>query len=63
MRNSDRLDYFYDTIKKLHKENFPDWRFLQLMHNFFSWIYETYKVDGFYAEEDKTLEWLREFCK
>ena len=30
MRNPERLDLFYDELKRIHKEAFPDWRFGQL---------------------------------
>jgi hypothetical protein len=36
MRDTGRLDSFYDEVKHIHAENFPDWRFGQLMLNFFS---------------------------
>lgn len=61
MRDPDRLDAFYDEIKKIHKEKFPDWRFIQLMQNFMGWYYTKTGLDGFYFEEDKTLILLREF--
>lgn len=38
MRNPDRLDSFYDELKKIHKEHFPDWRFGQWCSNFFGWL-------------------------
>ncbi len=63
MRNPDRLDVFYDEMKRLHKESMPDWRFGQLICNFFGWIYEKYKMDPFFPEEDKMIEYFREFCE
>ena len=62
MRNPDRLDNFYDEMKALHKKHFSDWRFGQFMSNFFGWVYETYKMDIFFPEEDKMLDWFYEFC-
>ena len=62
MRNPDRLDNFYDEMKELHKKHYCDYRFGQLMSNFFSWLYNTYKVDLFFPEEDKMLNWFYEFC-
>jgi len=62
MRNPDRLDNFYDEMKALHKKHFSDWRFGQLMSNFFGWVCETYKMDIFFPEEDKMLDWFYEFC-
>ena len=29
MRDPNRLDRFYDEVKKIHKISFPDWRFGQ----------------------------------
>jgi len=63
MRDPNRLDNFYGEMTKLHKKHFPDWRWGQMVHNFLGWLMETYKVDGFYAEEDKMLQWFKEFCE
>lgn len=52
MRNPNRLDAFYDELKRLHKENVPDWRFGQFLVNFLTW----YNRDPFYLEEDKMIE-------
>ena len=57
MRDVKRLDSFYDKMKEIHKEKFPDWRFGQLMINFLRW----YGRDPFYLEEDKFLERFEEF--
>lgn len=51
MRDPNRLDYFYDELKKLHKTYLADWRFGQLMYNFIA----NYG-DPFYLEEDVFLE-------
>ena len=59
MRNPERLDGFYDEMRKIHKEKFPDWRFGQLMMNFFNWVVMTKKCDPFFPEEDKMLKFLR----
>ena len=56
MRDPDRLDAFYDELKRIHKENFPDWRFGQFMMNFFAG-----NGDPFYWEENRFLERLNEF--
>ena len=61
MRNPDRLDEFYKTLCALHKKYTPDYRFGQLMSNFFGWLYQEKKVDLFFPEEDKMLEYLKEF--
>lgn len=62
MRDANRLDKFYDEMKAIHKECFPDWRFIQTMINFINWIVDTYKIDGFYFEENKTLDLFKEFA-
>lgn len=51
MRNTDRIEPFLDEIGKVWKAKFPDWRFGQLMYNFFSAL-----GDPFYYEEDEFLE-------
>jgi len=56
MRNPDRLDIFYEQMKKIHKERFPDWRFAQLMNNFFGWA-----GDCFYLEETALIKKLDEY--
>ena len=59
MRDVKRLDSFYDKMKEIHKTNFPDWRFGQLIINFLRW----YGKDPFYLEEDRFIERLEEFVK
>ena len=59
MRDPKRLDGFYDEVKRIHKEYFPDWRFGQLMTNFFYWL----NADPFFPEEDKMLEQLKEYAR
>ena len=61
MRNPERLDAFYAELCRIHKEYFPDWRFGQLCSNFFGWLGYTEKVDLFYPEEDKMLEYLIDY--
>ena len=56
MRNPDRLDSFYDELKKIHKKSFPDMRFGQLCSNFFSWLASEKKVDFFsFQKRDRWL--------
>lgn len=55
MRDPNRLDPFYSKVCRLHKENFPDWRFGQLVSNFWGWIYEQTKRDPFFIEEKEML--------
>lgn len=61
MRNPNRLDGFYEELKNIHKEYFPDWRFGQLCSNFFGWLVGTKGVDLFFPEESRMLEYLREY--
>ena len=42
----------YDYLMKIHKANFPDWRFFQFIMNFISW----YGADPFYLEDEKIYE-------
>lgn len=58
MRNPNRLDTFYDEFKELHKECFPDWRFGQLIINFFG----TFDNDPWFYEEDKMLKLFKDYC-
>ena len=55
MRDPNRLDNFYEQIKQIHKENFPDWRFGQFIMNFLCW----YGQDPFYIEEGRFIEILK----
>lgn len=57
MRDPNRLDNFYENLKKIHKEKVPDWRFGQLISNFQSW----YGNDVFYLEENQFMSKLNEF--
>lgn len=63
MRNPDRLDKFYEEVKKIHKDYFPDWRFGQLCSNFFGWLYKEKGKDLFFPEEDQMLKYLEEYAK
>ena len=62
MRDPNRLDKFYNTMKALHQACFPDWRFSQLMLNFLGDIASQGK-DTWYWEEDKFIEEFRNYCK
>ena len=57
MRNPDRLDPLYEYLKKVHKQNFPDWRFWQFISNFLSW----YGKDPFYIEDEAVYEKIENF--
>lgn len=56
MRDPNRLDAFYEQMKQIHKENFPDWRFGQFITNFLAWY-----GDPFYIEEGRFIEKLNEY--
>lgn len=56
MRNPERLDTFYDELKRIHKTYFPDWRFGQLVENLRSF---SRAGDLFYYEEENFLELLK----
>lgn len=62
MRNPKRLDNFYETVKEIHKKEFPDWRFGQLMSNFFGWLWNKHKIDLFFLEEPMMLAYFKEFA-
>ncbi len=62
MRNPNRLYGFYDEMRDIHVKSFPDWRFGQLMSNFFGWLYTNKKKDCFFPEEDEMIEHLREYA-
>lgn len=62
MRNPNRLDDFYNELKRIHKKSFPDMRFGQLMSNFFGWLYSEKKRDCFFPEEDEMIEYFKEFA-
>jgi len=61
MRDPNRLDVFYEKLRDIHKKYFPDWRFGQLCSNFFGWLGDDKKIDLFFPEEDKMLEYLEEY--
>ena len=63
MRDPNRLDSFYDEMKKIHKESFPDWRFGQLCSNFFGWLMSEKKIDLFFPEEDEMIKFFEEYAK
>lgn len=62
MRNPDRLDEFYDKLKRYHKHYWPDQRFGQLCSNFFGWLASEKHVDLFFPEEDRMLKYLEEYA-
>ena len=57
MRDINRIEPFMLEIARIWKEKFPDWRFGQLMYNFF------YEIgDPFYYEEEDLLEAFKAYC-
>lgn len=63
MRNTNRLDDFYNELKRIHKKSFPDMRFGQLMSNFFGWLYSEKKRDCFFPEEDEMIAAFKEYAR
>lgn len=62
MRNPDRLDDFYNELKAIHKKYFCDWRFGQFCSNFFGWLMSEKEVDLFFPEEQKMIEYIKEYA-
>ena len=54
MRDPNRLYKFYENLRNVHMEHFPDMRFGQLCYNFFGWLAER-GVDYFFPEETELL--------
>ena len=63
MRDPNRLDSFYEELKRIHKRYFPDWRFGQFCSNFFGWLMQEKKRDLFFPEEDEMIEHILEYAK
>ena len=64
MRDVNRLYGFYNELMRIHMENFPDWRFGQLIENFEGWIRDKTNYNGiFYIEEEDLLRYINEFVK
>ena len=61
MRNPDRLDKFYEEFCDIHKRHFPDWRFGQMISNFFGWIITEKQKDIWFPEEREMMELLKEY--
>jgi hypothetical protein len=62
MRDPNRLDSFYDEVKRIHKKHFPDWRFGQFMCNFLGWLSADQGRDPFFPEEDEMIKYLRDYA-
>lgn len=64
MRDVNRLYSFYNELMKIHMENFPDWRFGQLINNLERWLQINKKIkDIFYIEENAMLRYINEFVE
>ena len=62
MRDPKRLDKFYDELKTIHKNCYSDWRYFQMMSNVWGWIQSEKKIDPWFLEEDKAIEYIKEFA-
>ena len=60
MRNSNRLDEFYDRLKKVHKERFSDLRFGQFMMCVLGDMQNKGR-DPFFPEEDEMIKFIEEW--
>ena len=58
MRDPNRIPKVTEEIAGIWK-NVPDWRFGQLMSNFWSW----YGRDIFFLEDDKFIELFKTYAK
>lgn len=61
MRDPDRLDAFYEELKRIHKEQFPDLRFGQLFSNMSFWLQHEKFRDIFYVEDNRFIDYLKEY--
>lgn len=61
MRDANRLYYIYGCINRKHVENCPDIRVGQFFVNFAYWCKQNKKIDLFYLEDDKILEYIGEY--
>lgn len=61
MRDVKRIDIFCDELKDVWKK-VPDWRFMQLMSNFFRY-YFSQGSDPFFLEEGVAIEKLKKFIE
>ena len=62
MRDKNRLYGFYEQVRDIHINYFPDWRFGQLFYNFSVWVSRKKGRDLFFPEENVTLVYLKEFA-
>lgn len=63
MRNPNKLYDFYDKLRDIHIEYFPDWRFGQFMTNFLKTCQRCTNSDQFFWEEDSFLKEVNKFVE
>lgn len=63
MRDPYRLYRFYEHLRNVHMDYFPDLRFGQLCHNFFGWLADERGVDYFFLEETELLASLDQYAE
>ena len=62
MRDINRIDTFCDELKEVWKK-VPDWRFMQLMSNFFGYSFSEKGKDPFFMEEDSAIKELKDYME
>ena len=62
MRNKERIKPFCDTLASVWEKSFSDLRFNQFMLCYLGWLQEKTKTDGFYIEDDKCIEMIKEYA-
>ena len=62
MRDISRIYPLCNKLAEYWGQN-PDLRFCQFIYNFMHWIYNYKRIDPFYVEDDKMLEYLKEYMK
>ena len=63
MRDVNRIEPFLNEFGELWKNNFPDWRFGQLINNFLVWLHSSKSRDCFFPEEDAMINYFKEYCE
>lgn len=62
MRDISRIKEFTDEFAEIWVDEFPDWRFGQLMNNFSTWLSSYKKTDCFFPEEKEMMELFKEYA-
>ena len=61
MRDKNRLKKFYKELQDIHMNNFPDWRFGQMIVNVLAdWQAKTGR-DIFFPEEDEMIQIFKDY--